>query len=117
MRPDCGTGFIIKISEGKADVKFKNTAFSGIPLSAVSLVKPEIKSESKCLRQRKPKTSIKEHYPPNHNRIPSPSDKHRLGKAESLKKCTRCDGEGDIPIFAHYFNGVCFKCGGTGWLK
>lgn len=28
--------------------------------------------------------------------------------------CTKCNGKGFIPQFAHYANGVCFECGGTG---
>lgn len=28
--------------------------------------------------------------------------------------CSKCNGAGFIPQFAHYANGVCFDCGGTG---
>lgn len=28
--------------------------------------------------------------------------------------CSKCNGTGFIPAFAHYANGVCFDCGGTG---
>lgn len=28
--------------------------------------------------------------------------------------CTKCHGTGFIPAFAHYAEGVCFDCGGTG---
>ena len=28
--------------------------------------------------------------------------------------CSKCNGTGFIPQFAHYANGVCFDCGGTG---
>ena len=28
--------------------------------------------------------------------------------------CSKCDGVGVIPAFAHYANGVCFDCGGMG---
>lgn len=28
--------------------------------------------------------------------------------------CSKCNGTGHIPSFAHYAKGVCFKCAGTG---
>lgn len=28
--------------------------------------------------------------------------------------CSKCNGTGFIPQFAHYANGVCFECGGSG---
>jgi hypothetical protein len=28
--------------------------------------------------------------------------------------CTRCNGKGVIPHFAHVMNGVCFRCWGSG---
>lgn len=34
--------------------------------------------------------------------------------AKILTTCDKCDGKGYLRGLAHYANGVCFQCGGTG---
>ncbi len=31
--------------------------------------------------------------------------------------CHKCNGEGFIPAFSYYCNGICFDCGGTGFNR
>lgn len=39
----------------------------------------------------------------------------RLFRADrEAKKCTRCNGNGYLLQYAHWENGICFKCNGTG---
>jgi DnaJ-class molecular chaperone len=37
-------------------------------------------------------------------------------KTKSTYPCPRCDGKGHVPGMGHVANGVCFKCGGRGYL-
>lgn len=29
--------------------------------------------------------------------------------------CTRCEGSGEMPVYSHVQDGVCFRCGGSGY--
>lgn len=35
------------------------------------------------------------------------------GEKMQVTPCTRCQGQGVLPQFYYYFNGICFKCGGA----
>ncbi len=45
--------------------------------------------------------------------------KHEVLKRNKFerKTCERCNGRGYIPYYSHVQNGVCFKCGGDGYLN
>ncbi|WP_158666604.1 hypothetical protein [Salinibacter altiplanensis] len=34
-----------------------------------------------------------------------------------FEPCDRCEGRGDIPEYSHVQDGICFKCGGDGYVE